>query len=704
MDNNRVAELVLPLEEAKARLEEQEARLEKARAQLEKAKQPARSTTLNEYLEGCHALVFSKFIVETNKRITSKGPITNPKNKLYPWKLRRWEDFSEQRRITFEKLDSAFPAETRIFESQAFLQGLGERLAKRRIANENDVEYFQRIGVEDSVQTIIDGLKANETLMNVFGIGNGITFGDHQLCPDQRCAYKQDTNTGEKRSMAYIIDYKAPHKITLPHLRAAFREFNGANIYEKVICRASQPLVEDKEGLFQYHAEKLTAAAVTHIFDSMIGSGLEYGLLTTGEALVFLKIDWTDPMNLWYHLAEPSQEVRAHPDDFRHYTAVSQILAFSLTALGAQSHGGKERKLATLHLRRWAIDVDKVLPSTTPTGRQAPSSSSDHKPTNHIDEDRSSIPIRTTEQQDLRNQSPEPQMPISPDPNQPGTSDQGLRDQSENKNEGSSSRRPYCTQACLLALVRGGFLDKRCPNVTLHRGHLDPNRHPISHRQFLQLLKEQLRHTLDDGLVVLGKDGSRGALFEVTLLRYGYTFVSKGTVRRFVPVLEHEAVVYDRLQSMQGIDVPIYLGAIDFNDISRTYYYDFRVYIVYMMFLSWGGQALDEAQTVVKTDPEQKLVQSVQRMHERGVAHTDIRELNVLWNPESCQFMLIGFDQAILRDIPRPPSSQVIPQKRRASPDMGPVESTYQSKLQAWHNQEMKHQMACDIVAARFLF
>lgn len=72
----------------------------------------------------------------------------------------------------------------------------------------------------------------------------------------------------------------------------------------------------------------------------MIEGGLEYGLLTTGEAIVFLKIQWDDPTVLYYHLAEPSSEVQTHLDASRYCTAVAQVLAFSLMALGRQARGG----------------------------------------------------------------------------------------------------------------------------------------------------------------------------------------------------------------------------------------------------------------------------------------------------------------------------------------------------------------------------
>ena len=53
----------------------------------------------------------------------------------------------------------------------------------------------------------------------------------------------------------------------------------------------------------------------------MIEGGIEYGLLTMGEEIVFLKIDWADPTILYYHLAEPG------PDEVRRRDPPGQLSA-----------------------------------------------------------------------------------------------------------------------------------------------------------------------------------------------------------------------------------------------------------------------------------------------------------------------------------------------------------------------------------------
>lgn len=66
----------------------------------------------------------------------------------------------------------------------------------------------------------------------------------------------------------------------------------------------------------------------------MVEGLLEHGLLTTGEAIVFVRLDWRESETLSFHLAEPSAEVEAYVKHADLRTAVAQYLASSLIALG----------------------------------------------------------------------------------------------------------------------------------------------------------------------------------------------------------------------------------------------------------------------------------------------------------------------------------------------------------------------------------
>ncbi|KID81672.1 Protein kinase-like domain protein [Metarhizium guizhouense ARSEF 977] len=718
-------------EREQQRAEREQQRAERERQRAEASEKQTRATTLNEYIAACHSLVFSRFEVESDKSLTSRGSITNPRNKLCPTSLESWPDFLEQQRIASGVVYDALPAETRLFESQNFLSGLGDRISRRPIANEKGLEYFLHNSVEDPVRSILHQLKEVEQVQNVYGIGGGIIFENHpsaisdvaeevvdrensspprtpdqgrlsnQLRPDQICVYRSEDGQSARRSMIYVCEYKAPHKLTAPHLRVGLRPMN---VYKEVVNRKTIPTLADPEGRFQYHAERLTAAAISQTYHYMIEGGLKYGLLTTGETIVFLKIDWTDPQTLYYHLAEPGPEVSAHPNHFHSCTAVGQYLAFTLVALGQPDqrrvHGQEERRLAIRGSKTWAEDFESTLRSIPASERSAPSGTSSYEPTTYGDIDRSPYLFRHDRQpvgdkdqpdeQPTREDSPEPSddeskgnLPDTPSPAERRAAGRQQGTRRSQRIQAQRTRRPasgggaehtsqYCTQKCLVGLVRGGFLDRCCPNVTLHNRRATSGlagstvRHPVSHGKWLQLLRKQLEESLDDGVTSLGEGGSRGVLFRITLVAYGYTFVGKGTVRAFIRDLEHEAAVYKRLKPAQGISVPVFLGMVDLRAMNKIYYYDHRVYIVHLMFLSWGGYKLDDIQ--IASGMGKRLadgtLQSLRSMHEQGVVHKDIRGANMLFNPETDRVMIIDFERSSIVQPPRRALAQVVPNKR----------------------------------------
>lgn len=167
----------------------------------------------------------------------------------------------------------------------------------------------------------------------------------------------------------------------------------------------------------------------------------------------------------------------------------------------------------------------------------------------------------------------------------------GQDQQSQDKYQGKSRIETwqYCSQKCLLGLVRKFTLDGCCPNVSQHWG--TDNYHAISMHAFTALVKMQLDKNLDQDCKPLGQQGARGALFKIRLASHGYVFVAKGTIREFVPNLMHEGQVYQHLKHVQGIFIPVLLGNID---LAKRYYLDFEVRIVHMLLMSWGGMTAEE--------------------------------------------------------------------------------------------------------------
>ena len=201
----------------------------------------------------------------------------------------------------------------------------------------------------------------------------------NQLRPDQICIYRadraaddddDDEDNSEYRAMDYVCEYKPPHKLTAAHLRLGLRPMH---IPSEVVRRGKLPADVDLDTKFAYYADLFTASAVTQTYHYMIEAGLEYGLLTTGVAIVFLHIDWQDAATLYYHLAEPNSEVAAHVNQTTMCTAVGQYLAFTLLAVGVpgqlRMHQQEERRIATARLGTWRIDLDIEVQRAPEGGR-----------------------------------------------------------------------------------------------------------------------------------------------------------------------------------------------------------------------------------------------------------------------------------------------------------------------------------------------
>ncbi|RBA17495.1 hypothetical protein FPRO05_11210 [Fusarium proliferatum] len=706
-------------QEERRRAEQAERERQEERRRADASEEVTRPTTIDEYIAACHTSVFSKFTIETDPKLSSRGSITNPRNKWCPKDLRPWTDFIHEQRLTFGILNDTFPTESRVFENRAFLAGLGDRVSQRRIADEKSLEYFLHNSVEDPVRVIIHKLKEVEEVTAVFEIGDGIVFENHphalsdtaeevvereipstprtpdhrrdlnQLRPDQICVTRSNHGHFPQRTMVYISEYKSPCKLSVQHLRVGLRPMD---IYKEVVNRKTIPTSVDPDALFRYHAERLTASAITQTYHYMIESGLEYGNLTIGEATVFLRIDWNEPETLHYHLAEPKYEVSAHPSSFHICTAVGQYLAFTLMALGSpgeqREHGQEERRRAMDNLKTWAEDFETTLRSIPENERSASSDHSpDYQPTTYHDVERSPYLLRRTRRRTAEQQTDETLLrrddrrepsddestrpPDTPTPMGRSTGQASRRSQrlaQRPRGNNHEQSRQYCTQKCLHGLVRGGFLDPKCPNAAFHcKNHLTHVRHPISHSELLALLRKQLERSLDDGITRLEQGGARGVLFKVTLLAYGYTFLGKGTVRAFISDLIHEAAVYGRLKRIQGRDVPIFLGAVDLRSMNKVYYYFHRVYVVHITFLSWGGDSLADvlmAGDVGKT-LQNMAITSLRAMHQAGVIHRDVRFPNMLFNREVNRVMMIDFERASLVEPPRVPLAQSVPNKRK---------------------------------------
>jgi hypothetical protein len=114
----------------------------------------------------------------------------------------------------------------------------------------------------------------------------------------------------------------------------------------------------------------------------------------------------------------------------------------------------------------------------------------------------------------------------------------------------------------------------------------------------------------------------------------------------FESKLKHEGSVYRHLDEAQGELILVYLGNIS---LTCPYFLDFKVRIVHMLLMSWGGEQVDDGTTGWEVHAE---TARKKLLHYR-VEHNDVRAPNVLWNSASGKVMLVDFERSkILRRAP----------------------------------------------------
>ncbi|PHH74242.1 hypothetical protein CDD82_5031 [Ophiocordyceps australis] len=728
----QIDELVRQLEKQKLESKERD-------RELREMKETHRLSTLPEYTLLCQD-AYSKMRIEPNPSLLSKGTVTSPVHKLCPTSLRKWVDFLDIQKSILGQFVAMFPSEKHFFDSRGFTTRLGESILSKPIADEKGLEKFLSLAIERPVTAILAESKKLTALNQLFGLGDGLQFENHphalsdasdevaerapaprpitppsqtadnsQIRPDQICIYL--SKSGHRR-MAFVCEYKAPHKLTEQDLRVGLHEMN---VHKDVANRKTKlPPQEQPEARFKFNAERLAASALTQTYHYMIHSGLEYGLIATGRAIVFLKIDWQCPWTLFYHLSEPTPETMSHPGNVQSCSVISQYVAFCLLAMSkGRVHPQNVREDFMEVSKRWSEDFEATIASIHLEDRTAPPGSSAYVPTTYSTVDRTppvtrSRPIMVANPfcrpplagEPSDNYSDDEEngpgaFPDTPCPTDHGSGrSRGIRRSARIHAQGSKSheaKKPadneYCTQKCLLGLVNGRELDPRCPNVAAHRAKSTSSRHPVTHTVWLKSLSEQLRRDLDDGVVKLEKEGSYGVLFKIIHLELGYTFVAKGTIAAYTGEIKHEAAIYDQLRPVQGLSIPVYLGSLDLRTVKRTYYYDHRVYIIYLMFLSWAG---DRFQTLPTPEQKGKVMGRIQRcvrtLHKHGVVHRDLRLPNILYNAEARRIMIVDFGRAAVLQEARPAlaSRSANRQSRGPETDKKLKEPSNKERLRDW--------------------
>ncbi|KAF2752446.1 hypothetical protein EJ05DRAFT_495259 [Pseudovirgaria hyperparasitica] len=708
-------------EEQRRREDAESARNEAEHARRD-AEEQTRKTSLPEFLHHCHHHLSLGLTVQTDATQSTQGDPSNADRKPRPDYIRAWEDFGEpQEAIWADLMESNFVTR-RQFSSIQYMQETGENVSKRLLGSEMDLNYFQRTTVEDPVSAVITMLFDDTALREKLGLKGSVRFENHgnTLSPesaiqdgvqqlsisrgrrrsprlqereiaqrsesatialpdnatkssrpraDQFCVYSvsDDSQDAPQRIPAFLIEYKAPHKLSPGTIYEGLKEMDIDTIVQ----------VRDDEDMKTKY-RRLIAAVITQPFSYMVKAGLEYGVVCTGEAYIFLRVG-EDPRTVYYFLSVPNGDVG--PDtgwtpglnqtNRLHLTAVGQMLAFTLLAMRGRPRAQQWRDRALAQLKTWQVEYNELLEELPTPERDT----SDYRPRSDIPYFRDT-PIQLRRRKPSPNCSPRKERSSSDsesDPDTPSRSTQRpmpRNPKTKTKNptkrsvgraaasDAEGQKRSYCTQGCLRGLLDGGPLDRACPNFQDH-GTL---KHQIDRATFLQLMQEQLANDMDHDVECLRVHGSRGVLFRVRLSSHGYTVAAKGTPACFVQHLRHEADVYERLRPIQGQSVPVHLGNID---LPRPYYYDGIAELVHIMFMSHGGRPIAKYIT-----PKNRALLSQQTecaftaIHNLAVLHKDPMPRNLLWSAETQQVLVIDFERAQLPPM-RPVLGVLSPNRKR---------------------------------------
>ena len=659
--------------------EQQEAEL---RRQAEAQTEP---TSFSEFIQACHDLLSHKLRVGTPTKST-KGHIPTPTGKYCPTRLLLWSDCPVHQEEIYNDvcayLQPTGREPLRLFASLAELHGLSRRFSRRLLRSEKDLESYERFAVEDHVHDIIAELCKIPDAKERFRLGNGVMFDNHANTlddsdddtevldtstshnpkADQFCIHRVD---GSTNTLLTTVEYKPPHKLSVENLRKGLRPME---LWKEVVNRDKIP-TEKNEKLI-YNAEQLSGSVLVQEYHVMIQEGLAYSYVTNGLAIVLLHVPYHDPSTLYYYLCEPNMEVNPDSPESpqQPVTAVARVLCLCLMSFNSQIRDQIWRNDARSQLHIWKTSFDHTrsqipdeeLQATPPDAEYSSSefTSSEYFPSSPLESTSGQTRrISTRSQGHCAEDGRSRREPMDSSDSDTNPSTQGrkrgfsqimsspLSQRGSTRPAGStapSDQRQqhtsrFCTQRCLLGLQRGEALDVLCPNVDLHRHGQESNRHCINADGLVQLLKEQLDRDLDHNCTPFGDCGSYGAPFKITCATYGYTVVGKGTTSRLWKEVSREAEVYQLLWKVQGLVVPVFLGAIDLDMI---YFLHGAGEIRHMLLMAWGGESIGTGERLAE------ISRSMKQIRKLGVVHGDLRLQNMLWNDERGRVMVIDFHRS----------------------------------------------------------
>lgn len=116
----------------------------------------------------------------------------------------------------------------------------------------------------------------------------------------------------------------------------------------------------DLEKKIEYDAAFLTGSAIVQAYHVMITKGLEYSYVSTGLALIMLRVPYDSPGTLYYRLFEPNSEITSQDDKglTAPLTPVARVLGLCLMSCSSTLRDQNWRDTAKRDLPIWTASFN----------------------------------------------------------------------------------------------------------------------------------------------------------------------------------------------------------------------------------------------------------------------------------------------------------------------------------------------------------
>ncbi|KAG6052182.1 hypothetical protein E4U17_005919 [Claviceps sp. LM77 group G4] len=645
----RIEESRQRIEESRQRIEESRQRIEESRQRAEELRQRAEEAeawwdhergplNVQDFLKECHDADIPVRVVTDPNEVT-QGPPVDAERRKRP-RLIRWSQELGQEQL---HILNSLPWNHIVSSDggSATRSWLGQ--LKRQVPpidSEITLNLRQEFIVISPLRTLIQDFQRDAELTDHYRLHGHLKIREHMNgvrtatnpsksasqtqerhnWGDIFCSFqKEPTENPENGDFVWMAERKPPAKVQETVVQLAL-----PNSQCEIDLNRCSSGGESEE-------KTLIAKIITQLFSSMLKKGLCYGVVDTGECMIYVRIDSRDPSMVEYHLSCPGRDVNENGGDIR-FSAVSQLFAFTVQAIRAP-RPSEEWWAAIDKLSLWKdprVNQNDIAPLGPPPHPNRPfdsyrdpfntrAASRANRPADEVDDDEEASASVSEKRK---------------------TSSLGMHKRPDNRRKMQSDlvSRPYCTHECLRGLAFGGPLDKKCPNAGDHGSkHID-------RQEFLHLMREQLNgEKAHANCKPINACGHIGHLFKICLLSHGYTLVSKAVGLGDGGILIHEEKMYNHLRDLQGHFIPVCPGRITLRAIFRSREYDFDVFR-HFLFLSYAGQPVLKALSKVDDWVVSQVLDALAQLHQRGVMHRDAAPRNMLYDYRTGKYMVIDLE------------------------------------------------------------